>query len=424
MTGATTGTAAGAEHGAAGTDSADAAAGVGGAAAPMGGAGPVGEAGAVGAAGVPAGTSPRTHGAAGPGEPDRTSVSARPATAQDAEAASEGLPDLLPDRWRPGNNRRSFLVEAGGTVLGHCRGIDNDFHPASRSLVLETVPGFDDDLRCRVEDALLGAQIAVSTVPLRMKVYASDAAGRALAARHRAVAIQACPPWRYRVGPELRQWAAAHRHADDAESGALGAGRGGAAEPDVPCPVRPADVEELRDLEVAHYTAQHARWSPAAAPEVLRDELGEAYDGPAGTLGLDVERSVVLRRGGRLVAAGVVWPSEEHVTGPGAEVSLLSDPAEGPTARADKEACLAAVLDRCQDGDVLCLDSHLTERTEIAMMREVPGLDPAPGDGWMVILDVPVGRERRPWTLPAALVPDEASWIREFIPGASDSGSS
>lgn len=282
------------------------------------------------------------------------------------------------------------------------------------------MPGLGDDLRRLVEDALLRAQIEVSTVPLRMKVHSSDADARALAARHQAVAIQACPPWRYTVGPELRRWAAAHRRADDSD---LGAGRSRTAALGVPRPVHPDDIEELRDLEVAHYTAQHARWSPAAAPEVLRTELGTAYDGPAGTLGLDAERSVVLRRGTRLVAAGVVWPSEDHVTGPGSEVSLLSDPAEGPTARADKETCLAAILDSCRDGDVLCLDSHLTERTEVAMMCDVPGPDLTPGDGWMVILDVPVGRERRPWTLPAALVPDEAAWIRGFIPGASDSGS-
>ncbi|WP_154792809.1 hypothetical protein [Occultella kanbiaonis] len=65
----------------------------------------------------------------------------RPATTADVETSRGRFDDLLPDRWRGGNNRRSFVaVDPDGRVLGHCRGIDNDFHPASRVLVLEVLP--------------------------------------------------------------------------------------------------------------------------------------------------------------------------------------------------------------------------------------------------------------------------------------------
>lgn len=96
-------------------------------------------------------------------------LTTRPATT--ADAADPTFGDLLPDHWRSGDNCRSVVAaNEVGRVLGHCRGIDNVFHPDSRTLVLEIL---ENDLRsdhpwADVADALLTAQINVSTVPLRL----------------------------------------------------------------------------------------------------------------------------------------------------------------------------------------------------------------------------------------------------------------
>lgn len=190
-------------------------------------------------------------------------LTTRPATATDA--ADPAFEDLLPDRWREGENRRSLVAtDEAGSLLGHCRGIDNVFHPNSRTLVLEVRP---DAPWAEVADALLEAQIAVSTLPLHVKPSAHEAALAALCARHDGVLVQIMPPWRYVVGPALRDWAREHRTTHD-----------GLTATDLPtasCSIGAEDGavrEQMLDLYVEHYTAQHARWSPAVAPEQLRAE--------------------------------------------------------------------------------------------------------------------------------------------------------
>lgn len=128
----------------------------------------------------------------------------RPATADDVAAAAGRFPDLLPDRWREGGNRRSLVAVRAGEVLGHARGIDNDFHPDSRVLVLEITPGHDG---VELAIALTRAQLEVSDRPLRMKIHATDRLEREVARALGGIAVQACPPWRYPVTPELRAWA-------------------------------------------------------------------------------------------------------------------------------------------------------------------------------------------------------------------------
>lgn len=314
----------------------------------------------------------------------------RPASAEDVEAARGRLPDLVVDRWRPGGNRRSFVALDGAQVVDHARGVDNDVHPGSRVLLAEVL----DAHRGRgVATALLRAQVDVSHRPLRVKLRASDLAGRALARRLGGIAAQACPPWRYATTSALRAWAVQHRALVQAPTA--------------------HDAPELLDLEVRHYLDQHAGWSPAHEAS-LRETL--AVDVHPGEGGFDPGHTTVLRVEGRIVAAALVWP---HHPGPpvgGAEVSLICTHHGDPASRAGVEACLAGVVDRCDDDDVLLVDSHATEAVETAMMRDVPGPGDLPGDEWLAIVVLPAPGGLRAAAMPAGLLPDRARWIeRDFI---------
>lgn len=303
----------------------------------------------------------------------------RPATEADAASAAAAFPDLLPDRWRPGGNRRSLVAVAGDLVLGHARGIDNEIHPGSRVLVLEAAPGPD---QVETAIALARAQLALSERPLRMKVRESQHLERAVARALGGVAVQACPPWRYTVDAELRSWASAHRSTAEHPRG--------------------SDAVELLDLMVGHYLAQHARWSPA-------DEtaLREAFAADAEPGGYD-ERSVILRRDGHLAAAAMVWADDEP------EVGLLTARHDDPAGRADMESCLAAVIDASPDGAHLLIDSHVTEPVESQMLRDLPG--PGPDGGpWLAIVALPSRGGPAPIPMPAGLLPPEAAWIDEEL---------
>lgn len=135
-------------------------------------------------------------------------VEIRAATASDADRCAQTTLDVLPDHWRAGGNRRSFVAVHAGRVVRHVRGIDNRFHPGSRVLVLQVHPGYRNQ---GIGSALCSAQIAVSRLPLRLKVYASMKAQRALARRFGGVVVQATPPWRYAMTHQLRRWAEMHR---------------------------------------------------------------------------------------------------------------------------------------------------------------------------------------------------------------------
>lgn len=372
----------------------------------------------------------------------RPALTVLPASPAHVEGAAGEFPDLLQDGWRDGGNRRSFVAVAdagessfgsghgqecreenprGHTaddqnrdsgehgqddtprrphVLGHCRGHDNAYHPGSRILALETLP--ESDLPpgvspADVEDALLSAQITVSDRPLRMKIYAHMQRERDLAIRHSGIAVQVTPPWRYVVGPELREWADDHRTAHDAEVRQI----------------QEHDRESVRDLEAEHYVAQHAAWSPSAPAAVMRELFAEHHD-PASEEAYDPQRSVALERGGEIVAAALLWPLEADLDG--REVTLLALPYDGPRSREDKELCFAALIASSCDGETLLVDSHLTERTEAAMMREIPGLVGTSED-WMAIVAIPVSEGPGPIPFPRALVPDEAPWVAELLPG-------
>lgn len=328
-----------------------------------------------------------------------------------ADGGTSLFPDLLEDRWRAGGNRRSFVAVvpdgAGERVVGHCRAVDNTVHPDSRVMLLEVAP----DARGQgVDDALLRAQVDASSVPPHMKIYEHQVADQQLAARFGGIAVQVTPPWRYVVGPEMRAWAAQHRPAGAASIG----------------PPRPADSEELLALEVDHYIDQHASWTPTAPREVMLAELGEDHDPQApGTW--DRARSRVLRRDGRIAAAVLVWPADDAADAADAEdlgggeseapeVSLLSRPYVGPTSHADKEACLAALIEASADGDQLLIDSHLTMREEWAMLRDVPGLAPSDGTAWMAITAIPVPGGPEPVPVPRELVPAETPWVHTLLP--------
>lgn len=307
----------------------------------------------------------------------------RPARPGDA---SPGLPDLLPDRWRDGGNRRSIVALDEDGVLGHCRGIDNVFHPDSRVLILETLPSLASCQRGQVEDALVRAQIAVSDLPLRVKPAADEPDRISLCVRHGGVLVQLMPPWRYEVGPALRRWSDSRRPRDAAPG---------------PRTPSPEDALAMLDLHVAHYRHQHARWSPAAAPAVLRAESAEDFRGGAPGA-FDPDRSVVLMRGGHPAAQALVWPAE--VDG-AREVTLQHRPEAGSTARADLESCLAEVVRISRDGDVLLIDTHVTEDVEVEIARDLPSPPPERAGPWSAIVAIPVPGGPEPVTLPAGRIP-------------------
>lgn len=325
------------------------------------------------------------------------SVTTRAATPADAGAGA--FDDLLPDRWREGNNRRSVVAtDQTGRVLGHCRGADNAYHPGSRITVVAIAA---DEHRgsvpwSHVADALVKAQVGVSTLPLHLKVKAHERELIGLCARHGGVLIQLMPPWRYVIDARMRRWAQTHRVTSDG----LTAGAAGA--------LRSA---EMLDLYMEHYAAQHASWSPAAGPATLRAlNAPDFVPGAAGAF--DPSRSAVLLRTGRIAAQALVWPADDEG---GVEISLHSTPYQGPTAREDMEACLAAVIGRSSDGDVLLVDSHASESLEMAMMSAVPGPPPHPADTWTAIVAVPVPASPAPQPLCLGHMPEAATPFNPLI---------
>ncbi|QCR18763.1 hypothetical protein [Agrococcus sp. SGAir0287] len=309
----------------------------------------------------------------------------RPATASDALAAAF---DLERDRWRDGGNRRSFVaVDDDGALLGHCRAIDNRVHPGVRTLVLETSPDADD----AVAIALLDAQLAVSTLPLRCKPTRLDTTLLALARQRAGRVVQLMPPWRYPVSPALRRWAASRSTPGDARIVSIDA----------------ADRAAVAALFVEHYARQHASWSPTAEPAVLHEAFADLLlaDGPDAR---DEHRSVALLRDGALVAQAIVDPPADD----GSEVVLQALPRGGATARQDLEACLAETIRRSRDGQTLLVDAHLTEADEMALVAGLPSPPAAQAGEWTAIVAIPLPGAEPPAGLAAADVPDDAGWAR------------
>lgn len=273
-------------------------------------------------------------------------------------------------------------------MIGHVRGVDNRVHPDSRVFVVEVLPQYR---RQGVGAALLAAQIQVSDRPLRMKISTSMVAERALARCFGGVAVQATPPWHYSITTQLRGWA--ERRVGEA---------------DVPTAT---DAPELLDLLAQHYLDQHRAWSPADEA-ALRAAFADDVD-PGGSSGYDPDRSTILRRDGRIVAAGLVWPQAPDAPAAGDEVSLVCARHDDPAGRADMELCLAGVIQRCRDDAVLLIDSHVTEAVEAAMMQGVPGPVGGENDEWMVIVALPVPGGPKPIAMPSGLIPVDAQWIEE-----------
>lgn len=316
----------------------------------------------------------------------------RSATEEDLRRSRDELPELRPDRWRSSRNARSFVAVEDGVTVGYCLAVDNVFHPDSRVLHVEVVPAHR---RRGIGCALLRAQLDVSTNPPHLKVRECMSAVRSLAAKFGAVPVQACPPWRYPVTEELRQWPGRHRG-----------------------PTRSIcddEREQLLDLYAAHYRAQHASWSPAAEPDVLRREFAADFEVGSAD-GFDSARSAVLERDGQLVASALVWPYD--TTHNGYEVGLETYRHGDPHTRADMEQCLAHVIEHSADGEVLLIDSHLTEDVESALVRGLPRRAPeipAPtSEQWMAILALPVAGGPAPIRLPVSKIPPAATWVRDF----------
>ncbi|TDE91667.1 hypothetical protein EXU48_16165 [Occultella glacieicola] len=213
------------------------------------------------------------------------------------------------------------------------------------------------------------------------------------------MAIQAIPPWRYLVGPELRDWPASRPR----PAGSVG-------------PIRDAERDAALEVFLEHDTAQHAAWSPAAPMRWLRAEFAADFTAGSDTA-FDPGASVALRRDGRLVAQALLYPPDPEDPAGGRELGLQSRPYAGPDARADLGACLAAVIGLAGDGEALLIDCHLTERAEYRMMEQVPG--PAPGGGWTAIVAIGVPGGRVPVPLPRDLLPEDAAWIRRMAQAGS-----
>lgn len=333
----------------------------------------------------------------------------RPAAPGDAARAWAGA-DLLADRWAAGGGRRSLVAEdegGRGRVLGHCRGVDNPFHPGSRTLVLGVDPALDDAAARRVADALVAAQAAVSSRPLRLRITEEDRLLRRAAAVAGGVVEQVLPPWRLRVGPALRSWAARW----DAHDGYGGARR--------PRAVERGDAAAVVHLWAGHYAAQHARWAPAAPAEELAGLFSEdlAWGAPGC---YEPARSRVRMRGGRAAAAALVWPAEND----GArEVTVMALPREGAQALADAARCLARVVDGAEDGQTLLVDTHLTEPCERRLMgplhRHLASCGEPAAGGWTLLVALPVaGGITRPFAVGLLEGWDAPAWVRGALAGA------
>lgn len=331
-------------------------------------------------------------------------VTVRPATAADAAACAATMPDVLPDRWRKGDNCRSLVAvdTVTATVVGHCRGIDSTIHPRARNLVLRVLAG-PGAHRARRE--LLDGQISVSDRPLHLKVTGEDEGLLRDLADRGAVTIQLMPPWTRQVGPALRAWSAEHQ--------LRGERRRAPAPHAASVIVAAADVDpqSLLELDAEHYAAQHATWSPCAGRPELLEALADAHD-PHSCRSWDRGLSLAMVSHGTPIAAALVFGAGADEAAP--EVCLLSRPYCGRSAWRAKLALLAEHIAQLPDGARFCLDSHVGMREEHSMIAGIPGLTD-PDEGWTAVVAVPVpgAAAPRPLTpLPSHLIPDAAAWAR------------
>lgn len=338
----------------------------------------------------------------------------RPAEPEDVDRAHETFPDLLPDRWREGGNRRSFVAvelpgphqRPGGTfsgprIVGHCRGVDNAAHPGSRVLLFETVARLHGT---GTERDLLRTLMATSPLPLHSKVERKDAALCGLLASLGSTLVQLMPPWRYQVDHDLKAWA---RSALDA------------APEDVTLTLATSlPAEDILALEVDHYIEQHEPWSPAAPHADLRDYLAEDHD-PASSTSWNRNCSwAVTTRNGKVKAAALVWGNVGTDRTPSRgndapEISHLSRPHASPEAWTNKLLAIASVIRSVPLGTELCIDSHLSMRREFAAIGTIPGVDRSRGEWTAIVATSPEGAQTSK-SLDPRLIPEAAAWTREF----------
>lgn len=342
------------------------------------------------------------------------SIYIRPADTKDVDLARDSFPDLLPDRWREGGNRRSFVAvlprdgfvgsSHGEEIVGHCRGIDNAAHPRSRILVFDVSPALHGT---DAERDLLRALTGTSALPLHSKLEQGDDALRALLVSAGSTLVQLMPPGRYVVDDNLKAWA-----------------RSTLATQDTDCQLVPAaevSPEDVLALEVDHYIAQHETWSPAAQRADLLDYLSEDHDPSSpGAWNRDHSRAVTTRDGA-LLAGALVWGAVEQAEAPSRgdeapEVGHLSRPYASPASWANKLCAIAGVIQSVPMGTVLCIDSHLSMQDEFTAIGSIPGANRDNGQ-WRAIVATPAPGGVTPTPLDPALIPDAASWAREFTRG-------
>lgn len=341
-------------------------------------------------------------------------IAIRPAEPRDVDRARDTFADLLPDRWREGGNRRSFVAvriyelpdgepkpSSVAQIVGHARGIDNAVHPGSRTLVFETVPELHGT---EAERDLLRALLATSPLPLHSKPEQKDTALRALLVSMDSVLVQLMPPWRYRVDADLKAWAQSRLDASDGDC--------------LLVPAASQPQEQILALEVEHYIAQHKTWSPTAARADLFEQLADDHD-PASEATWDHDHSwAVTTPDGQLKAAALVWgavkSAETASSGQSApEVSHLSYPYSSPQAWKNKLRAIAGVIRSVPVGTELCIDSHLSMRDEFAAIETIPGVDSDDGEWCAIVATLPPGAEPLS-TLDPTLIPPAAFWAREF----------
>lgn len=260
----------------------------------------------------------------------------RPATEADSLRDGHRFTWLKPDRWRAGF--RALVLEVDGDVIGVGRIGPNPVHPGRDLVELEIAP---DHRRRGHGTALLRELGGYSDKPLSSKV--APGSERDLFLRSLgAVTYLEVPLLRVEVATDrTSRWCAAVRSSADGAARAV--------------PWSDLPREQLVDALTDRYAWQHASWSPVAARDVLRREVGEEFLG-----GAVREHSWAVLRGGKIAALSDLY---DEPVGTAREGTLEAVDAAAPTARHDVALCLAAQLEDLGTLGVATydLDNHPTD---------------------------------------------------------------
>ncbi|GAA4526352.1 N-acetyltransferase [Brachybacterium paraconglomeratum] len=284
----------------------------------------------------------------------------RPTTAADVARDGHRFEWLKPDGWREGFRALVLEVEDPESdeprVVGVGRIGPNTVHPGRDLVELEIEEGH----RRRGHGTALFRELGkYSNNPLSSKVQPGSARDGFLRAQG-AVTYLEVPLLRVDVAVDrTARWCAAVR-------GAAARGAGGGTARAVRWTELPR--EQLIDALTTRYLWQHASWSPTAPREVVRPEVGGAFNEESVH-----EHSWAVLRNGEITALADVYSTEDGEVGEAGEASTSVGPhcegafeavdAAAPGARADAALCLAALLEdlRGMGVETMDFDNHPTD---------------------------------------------------------------